>query len=102
LRGADLIGANLGGANLRGANLIGANLRETLLENKAVLTFIYNKHTAYYFGDDKIQIGCEKHSIEHWIKNFAKIGKSNGYSEAEIEKYGKFIKGCANIQKEMK
>ena len=101
LSGADLRSANLSGADLRSANLRSANLSKTLLENKAVLTFLFNKHTAYYFGDNQIQIGCHKYSIEHWIENYKTIGKSNGYSDDETEKYGKFIKGCANIQKEM-
>ena len=102
LRGADLRGANLYGANLRGANLYGANLSQTLLENKAVLTFLYNKHTACYFGDGNIQIGCHKKTIAEWLESYKEVGKSNNYTDDEIEKYGKFIKGCANIQKEMK
>jgi hypothetical protein len=107
LYGADLSGANLSGANLSRADLsradlYGADLSKTLLEDKAVLTFWFNKHTAYYFGNDEITIGCHKHSIAHWVKNFKTIGKSNNYSDIEIEKYGKFIRGCANIQKEMK
>jgi Pentapeptide repeats (8 copies) len=102
LSSADLSSANLRGANLRGADLCGAHLKETLLQDKAILSFQFNKHTAYYFGDDQIKIGCHKHSIEHWIANYKEIAKKEGYTDVEAEKYGKFIKGCANIQKEMK
>jgi hypothetical protein len=102
LSGANLSGANLSGANLYGADLSGANLSKTLLENKVILSFIYNKHTAYYFGLNEILIGCHKHSIEHWLENYKTIGKASGYSDIEIEKYGRFIKGCANIHKDNK
>ena len=101
LRGADLHSANLQGANLWGADLQGADLRGTVLENRALLTFQYNKHTAYYFGDGMLQIGCEKHELSKWLAEFEGIGKKHGYSSDEIAKYGKFIKGCVNIQKEM-
>jgi uncharacterized protein YjbI with pentapeptide repeats len=101
LQGANLLDADLRGANLRGANLRGVNLRGTVLENRALLTFQYNKHTAYYFGDGMLQIGCEKHELSKWLAEFENIGKQYGYSSDEIAKYGKFIKGCMNIQKEM-
>ena len=101
LSGADLSGANLSGANLYGANLSGANLSKTLLEGKAILSFQYKKHTAYFYGLNEITIGCHKHSIAHWLKNFKAIGEKEGYSTEEISKYGKFIKGCAKIQKEL-
>lgn len=113
LAGADLtcvnlIGANLAGADLERANLYGANLTwtdlyGTSLEGKTIVTFQFGKHAAFYRGLDEIQIGCYKHSIEHWVSNFEAIGKSNGYSNDEIQKYGRFIKSCArNFKKESK
>ena len=102
LCGANLYDANLRDANLCSANLCSANLQKTILQDKVMFTFQFNRHTAYYFGNHEIQIGCYKHSIEHWLENFESIGKSNNYSELEIAKYGKFIKGCAKIEKEIK
>jgi hypothetical protein len=40
---------------------------------------------------DQIQIGCEIHSIEHWIENYKKIGVAHGYSAEQIEEYGDYI-----------
>ena len=102
LRGANLRGADLRGADLRGADLRGADLKNTILENNAILTFIYNKHTAYFFGTNEITIGCHKYSIDYWVENYEKIGKDNDYTEDEIKKYGKFIKGCLNIYNDTK
>ena len=101
LSSADLSSANLYGANLRGANLYGANLTKTIYEGKAILSFQYKKHIAYFFGMNEITIGCHKHSIKEWLANFQEIGKQNGYTQQEIDKYGKFIKGCAKIQAEL-
>ena len=99
---ANLSGANLRGANLYCANLRGADLKEALLSGKVILSFQFEKHTAYFYGSDEIQIGCHKHPVAHWIANFEEIGKKEGYSEMQIKKYGRFIKGCANILKEKK
>lgn len=101
LSGANLSGADLSGANLYRANLYRANLAKTIYESKAILSFQYKKHTAYFFGMNEITIGCHKHTIQHWLENFQDIGEKNGYTETEIAKYGKFIKGCKKIQAEL-
>ena len=99
LSGADLSGANLSRADLYGANLYGANLKETILEGKAILSFQFEKHTAYFYGTDEIRIGCHTHPINHWLEMFKEIGTKEGYTEKQIEMYGGFIKQCATIFK---
>ena len=89
---ADLFGANLSGANLSRANLYEANLSKTLYENKAKIEFQFQQHLAFYFGLDEITIGCQKHSVKHWLDNYAQIGKEQAYSADQIEKYGAWIK----------
>jgi len=99
LSGANLYGANLYGANLSGANLSGANLKETLLEGKAILSFQFEKHTAYFMGTDEIVIGCHRHTVNQWLETFESVGKSEGYSDKQIAMYGAFIKQCALVLK---
>jgi len=70
LRGASLYGANLYEANLRGADLRGADLRGADLRGangqndyfKTITTDIWP--VIYTF--DRMQIGCENHSITDW------------------------------------
>jgi hypothetical protein len=120
LRGADLRGANLRGANLscsdlscanlsdadlRGADLGGADLRGTdlrcaNLSGTNVLTFQFNRHMAIYTPCGTITIGCERHSIDDWVSNFTDIGAKNDYADVEIMAYGKFIKLCAEINRD--
>ncbi len=94
LYGANLYGASLSGANLYGANLYGANLSNTSLQGKTIVSFLAGRHTAYYFGQDEIKIGCHAHSLNYWLQNFEQIGTDNQYTGEQIKKYGRFIKSC--------
>jgi uncharacterized protein YjbI with pentapeptide repeats len=96
---ADLYGANLSEANLYGANLYGANLKETLLEGKPILSFQFERHTAFFCGLDWIKIGCNKLPISQWLEQYVAIGKLNNYSDEQIRRYGDFIKLCALMLK---
>jgi hypothetical protein len=79
LRSADLSSADLSLANLYSADLSSANLRSADLSS-ANLYSAKNKETAYLplfckwsfsILGDKIQIGCEKRTIEQWDLFFA-------------------------------
>jgi hypothetical protein len=79
LRSADLSSANLSSANLRSADLSSADLSSANLRS-ANLFSAKNKETAkmplfckwsYSILRDKIQIGCEKRTIDEWDKFFA-------------------------------
>ena len=71
------------GADFRGADLRGA------VGKFAVGKF--GRHQGVAVGG-YISIGCERHTFDHWLKNFEKIGESNDYSEQEIAMYGQWIK----------
>jgi hypothetical protein len=88
LRRADLSGADLRRANLRGANLSGANLSDAEGQYAAAS---FGKHQAIAAGG-YISIGCERHTYQEWLDNYQQIGKANGYTEAEIARYGAWIK----------
>jgi uncharacterized protein YjbI with pentapeptide repeats len=109
LNGADLCGADLFGADLTGANLINARLDradftrtylyKTILENKNIMTFIFEKHTAYFYGGKEIIIGCSTFSIDKLLKEYKKIGKNQGYTKEQIKAYVTFIKQCKKMSK---
>jgi len=112
LREADLCGADLRGANLRGANLSRANLRGAHLSvadlsvadlrgadlSGADLSgafgpftlFAAGRHTGIAAGGH-IHIGCIRQPYQEWVEHYEEIGRVNGYSEAEVAIYGKFI-----------
>lgn len=96
LNRADLRGANLGGANLAYAYLRCADLRDadllgaTLAHCKGIQAFVLGGHFGFafkYHGRVYVKIGCECHTLNHWLKNVNKIGKSNKYSDEKIRHY---------------
>jgi hypothetical protein len=97
LSGADLSSANLSSANLSGADLSEANLSGTIMENKFMIEFQFNKHRATFYSYDRLTIGCEDHNLKYWLNNFKEIGQANNYSEDEIKLYANFIKTCAKM-----
>ena len=119
LGGADLRGANLRGANLRGANLIdaylidanligaylrgadlgGANLRGAKGITLPIITINGTAHTLQYINGN-IKIGCEEHTVQHWIDNYEAIGAENDYTTKQIAEYGRYIKAVAELTKE--
>jgi hypothetical protein len=104
LNGATFIGANLRGADLRGANLIAADLRWANLNGARLRwanLFRVNLYGAKlpqscrYYDDtpkhdiiiihDVAHIGCSSMQLVEWLQHGAKIGKTDGYSEEEID-----------------
>ncbi|MAD98964.1 MAG: hypothetical protein Unbinned200contig1002_26 [Prokaryotic dsDNA virus sp.] len=95
LSGADLEGADLSAADLRGADLRRADLRRTDLRRaKGILSFTGAQHLAICYKD-RIQIGCQDHSIKLWVTLYQTIGHKNNYTESQVQSYGLFIKMCA-------
>ena len=91
LSGANLEGANLHSAYLRDANLNGVDLSGVDLSGASgILSFSAGRHTGYATSAG-IQLGCEWHSINHWVENYKEIGKKNNYSPDEIKDYGAWI-----------
>ena len=96
LRDAYLRGADLSGADLSGADLSGANLRRADLSGaKGILSFTLGQHFGFsyqYDGVIYVQVGCECHTLEHWLLNYEQIGNDHGYSTKEINRYKRFMK----------
>jgi hypothetical protein len=44
-----------------------------------------------------IMIGCEIHSLEHWLENYREIGSKNCYTKYKIEEYGKHLAHMAQL-----
>ena len=60
------------------------------------MTTRYYKGSRNVLGYDTItrilSIGCESHSLSHWLKQYEKIGEQNNYSYADIIEYFGYIK----------
>lgn len=58
---------------------------------KHTLCIHASRHTITYWGCDAIQIGCKQYKIFEWLSNYENIGRSNNYSDKEIEEYWMYI-----------
>lgn len=96
LSGEDLSFANLFGVKLKGAKLIGATIPHI-----GIYTFNLGRDDGWYF-EGNVQIGCEHHSLEHWLEHYESIGKNAGYSEDEIRRYGAFLSFLDALEKDKK
>ena len=106
LNGADLWKANLSEANLSGANLRGANLRGADLRGAiGIYSMELSAHPiVVWFNQERneyiVRVGCEEHSIDHWLAKYGSIGRKNYYSELQCEEYYyafEFIKKCVTF-----
>ena len=49
------------------------------------------QHVVCWYDSTRIKIGCEIHTLAHWLENYESIGYKNGYSPAQIEEYKRYI-----------
>ena len=49
------------------------------------------KHFVNICAKGKLQIGCKSFEISFWLEKFKEIGKSEGYTDAQIDEYGMYI-----------
>jgi len=108
---ANLRYADLRGADLRCANLYCADLRCADLSRVKIycanLTGINLKHLKkqgsrnYLIAiKNQIQIGCEIHSFDWWLRNYKECGEENDYTEEEIAEYKSYIDEAIKFFKE--
>lgn len=66
---------------------------------KSPLCIIGTVHFVNVCKPGHIAIGCEIHTIEHWLKNYKAIGKKQNYTKEQIKEYGLHIKYIAKMEK---
>ena len=96
---ANLSSANLRCADLRYANLSSADLRSANLRSTNLLIFQYQRHQAICAGE-RLTIGCHDKSLVEWSCDYEEIGREAGYTDLQIQMYGKFIEMCVEAQTE--
>ena len=63
------------------------------------ICFSGSKHHVAYWGEDAIQIGCKKFTIQEWLDNFKSIGEKEHYSEEQIQEYWNYIESIRILHK---
>ena len=99
LRYANLRSANLRCADLRYADLSSADLNYADLNYADLLIFQYQRHQAICAGE-RLTIGCHDKPLAEWACDYEEIGREAGYTDLQIQMYGKFIEMCVEAQTE--
>ena len=86
LPGADLSGADLHGADLSGARFLIAD-QELIIDSQKDFTKITGSRHQGYRVKGYLKIGCQEHTIEHWLEHIVQIAKDAGYTEEQVEEY---------------
>ena len=99
-RGGDFYGGNFHGGyfhggNFYGGNFYGGNFRGGDYE-VLMLQIQGSKHFCYaYFSEEDnsvcLGIGCERHTIEWWLENYASIGQEENYTDEQVDEYKLYI-----------
>ena len=83
-------GGNFYGGNFHGGNFRGGDYEVLMLQIQGSKHFCY----AYFSEEDNsvcLGIGCERHTIEWWLENYASIGQEENYTDEQVDEYKLYI-----------
>ena len=87
--GGTFMGGDFRGGDFWGGDFWGGTYEVSMLQIQGTQHFCY----AYPQEDGSIclGIGCERHSIEWWIENYASIGQEKNYTAEQVDEYKMYI-----------
>ena len=80
-------------ADLSSADLSSADLSYA---KQKIILITGSRHSIYAIDGD-IRIGCQRQSLEDWLKNYKDVGEKEGYTSEQIREYGLYLKAIAEI-----
>lgn len=97
LRSADLRSADLQSADLRSAKFIIAGVELVVDDTMSNFHLLLGSAHHGYRIDDYIRIGCQEHTVQHWLANVETIAKDNNYTDRQIKEYAALVKLAADM-----
>jgi hypothetical protein len=71
--------------------------RELFLGGQKMADLIGSRYPVSYWGEDRIDIGCQKRSIDQWLTDYAGIAAENNFTEAEIAEYRGYVEFIQSV-----
>ena len=62
-----------------------------------IICIIGSRYPVAYWGEDRIDIGCEHHSITDWLSDGETIGKKHDFPPDQMVEYRRYVKLIAAI-----
>ena len=69
-------------------------------EKPNTIYIIGSKHSVSYWGEDRIDIGCQSRKINEWLSDCDDLAKKQNYGKKEIFEYKKYINFIKNVHEE--
>ena len=83
-------GGDFRGGDFHGGYFHGGDYEVLMLQIQGSKHFCY----AYFSEEDNsvcLGIGCERHTIEWWLENYASIGQEENYTDEQVDEYKLYI-----------
>ena len=92
-----------GDARVSGAAMVSGEARVSgAAHEKSPLYIQGTRHAITVNSAELVQIGCHGYPLSIWLKSFRAVGKKEGYSDAEFEEYGVYLRIISEILVEKK
>jgi UDP-3-O-[3-hydroxymyristoyl] glucosamine N-acyltransferase len=79
------------GAHIQPNSWIGKNAFIGDYATPTNIKIIGSKHPVYYWGEDRIDIGCQSRSIDGWTVGYKKLARQYGYDAGDIAEYRRYV-----------
>ena len=91
--GGEMFGGVMFGGEMFGGVMWGGEWKTSML------FIVGSKHSLSNCKPGYIQIGCQCHTFEWWLKHVEECGKENGYSDDECAEYRAYVELFAKVGK---
>jgi hypothetical protein len=62
-----------------------------------IIYIIGSRFPVSYWGEDRIDIGCQSRSIDEWLTDYAGIAKEYEFTTCEIEEYRGYVEFIKSV-----
>jgi hypothetical protein len=57
----------------------------------ALINIIGSRFPVSYWGEDRVDIGCQSRSIDEWLNDYTDIAKEHNFTVGQIEEYHGYV-----------
>jgi hypothetical protein len=91
--------------SIGGGAVIGGGARIGDGASPVIIYIIGSRYPVSYWGEDRVDIGCQSRTIEEWLNGYADIADKYDFTPEEIEEYRRYVEfikslHCAKNEKD--
>jgi hypothetical protein len=66
-------------------------------ETPIIIYIIGSRYSVSYWGEDRVDIGCQDRSISEWLTNYKDIAAENNFTDEQIREYRGYVEFIKSI-----